>query len=72
MYFIAAKELARQIHHSDLEHGTLYPKMTTLRTISFEIAVVIANHLYDLGLAKLEKPKNIRAHIKNMMFDPTY
>jgi len=72
VFLIAAKELARQIHHSDLEHGTLYPKMTTLRTISFEIAVVIANHLYDLGLAKLEKPKNIRAHIKNMMYDPTY
>jgi len=72
VFLIAAKELARQIHHADLEHGTLYPKMTTLRTISFEIAVVIANHLYDLGLAKLEKPKNIRTHIKNMMYDPTY
>ncbi len=72
VFLIAAAELARQIHHSDLEHGTLYPKMTTLRTISFEIAVSVANHLYDIGLAGLEKPKNIRMHLKNMMYDPSY
>jgi hypothetical protein len=46
--------------------------MTTLRTISFEIAVSVVNHLYDLGLAKAEKPKNIRMYIKNMMYDPSY
>ncbi len=72
VFLIAAAELARQIHTSDLDHGTLYPKMTTLRTISFEIAVSVVNHLYDLGLAKAEKPKNIRMHIKNMMYDPSY
>lgn len=72
VFLIAAAELARQIHTSDLDHGTLYPKMTTLRTISFEIAVSVVNHLYDLGLAKAEKPKNIRMYIKNMMYDPSY
>ena len=72
VFWIAAAELARQIHTSDLDHGTLYPKMTTLRTISFEIAVSVVNHLYDLGLAKAEKPKNIRMYIKNMMYDPSY
>lgn len=72
VFLVAALELARQIHQSDLDNGTLYPKMTTLRTISFEIAVAVANHLYELGLAKAEKPKNIRTHIKNIMYDPTY
>lgn len=72
VFLVAASELARQIHQSDLDHGTLYPKMTTLRTISFEIAVAVANHLYELDLAKAEKPKNMRTHIKNMMYDPTY
>jgi hypothetical protein len=43
-----------------------------LRTISFEIAVAVANHLYEMGLAKAEKPKNIRMFIKNMMYDPSY
>jgi malate dehydrogenase (oxaloacetate-decarboxylating)(NADP+) len=72
VFLVAAAELARQIHASDLETGTLYPRMTSLRTISFEIAVAVAEHLYDLGLGRLEKPKNIRQHIKNMMYDPTY
>ena len=72
VFLIAASELARQINQSDLDQGTVYPKLTNLRTISFEIAVAVSNHLYDLSLAKLEKPKNIRTHIKNMMYDPTY
>ena len=72
VFLVAAAELARQIHQSDLDHGTVYPKLTNLRTISFEIAVAVANHLYDLNLAKLEKPRNLRTHIKNMMYDPSY
>jgi malate dehydrogenase (oxaloacetate-decarboxylating)(NADP+) len=55
VFLVAAAELARQIHQSDLDHGTVYPKLTNLRTISFEIAVAVANHLYDLNLAKLRK-----------------
>ncbi len=71
-FLVAARELARQIHQSDLDAGTLYPKMTSLRTISFEIAVAVATHLYQLDLATLEKPRNLRAHIKSMIYDPTY
>ncbi|HMU05903.1 MAG TPA: malic enzyme-like NAD(P)-binding protein, partial [Saprospiraceae bacterium] len=72
VFLVAAGELARQINHSDLENGTLYPKLTSLRNISFEIAVSVANHLFDIGLATIEPPKNMRMHIKNMMYDPTY
>ncbi len=72
VFLAAAKELSRQIHQSDLDMGNVYPKMTSLRTISFEIAVVVAQHLYDLGLANLDKPVNFRTHIKAMMYDPSY
>ena len=72
VFLVAAAELARQLHESDIERGTLYPKMTSLRTISFEIAVAVANHLYELGLARAEMPKNLRMHIKSIMYDPTY
>jgi malate dehydrogenase (oxaloacetate-decarboxylating)(NADP+) len=71
-FLVAAKELAHQIHQSDIESGSVFPRMTHLRNISFEIAVAGADHLYDLDLARLEKPKNIRAHIKSMLYDPTY
>lgn len=72
VFLIAAAELARQLHTSDLEKGTLFPKMASLRTISFEIAVAVANHLYELGLARAEMPKNLRMYIKSLMYDPTY
>lgn len=72
VFLVAAAELARQLHLSDLEKGTLYPKLSTLRTISFEIAVAVGQHLYDIDLAQAEMPKNLRQHIKSMMYDPTY
>lgn len=72
VFLVAARELSRQIHQSDLDMGNVYPKMTSLRTISFEIAVSVANHLYDTGFAQLPKPLNIRTHIKAMMYDPSY
>jgi len=72
VFLAAAKELSRQIHQSDLDTGNVYPKMTSLRTISFEIAVVVAQHLYDMGLANLERPLNLRTHIKGLMYDPSY
>jgi malate dehydrogenase (oxaloacetate-decarboxylating)(NADP+) len=72
VFLIAAKTLAHQILPSDLESGAVYPKMTNLRHISFEIAVAVANHLYDLGLANAEMPENLRRYIKAMMYDPTY
>jgi malate dehydrogenase (oxaloacetate-decarboxylating)(NADP+) len=72
VFLVAAGELARQINHSDLENGTLYPKLTSLRNISFEIAVSVSNHLFDIGLATIEPPKNMRMYIKSMMYDPTY
>ena len=72
VFLIAAAELARQTNNTDIENGTLYPKLTSLRTISFEIAVSVANHLFELGLAGIEPPKNLRNHIKTIMYDPTY
>jgi malate dehydrogenase (oxaloacetate-decarboxylating)(NADP+) len=72
VFLIAAKTLATQIQKSDIETGSVYPKMTTLRTISFEIAVAVANHIFDLGLSNIEKPENMRRDIKAMVYDPTY
>lgn len=71
-FLVAAESLAKEINPSDLEAGTVFPKLVNLRTISFEIAVDVANHLYELGLAETEQPVNLRAYIKSMMYDPTY
>ncbi len=72
VFLVAAASLAREVNPSDLESGNVYPKMSNLRTISFEIAIDVANHLFDLGLTRIEKPLNVRTLIKSKMYDPTY
>ncbi len=72
VFLVAAKVVAGEIQDSDINSGTIYPKLTLLRDISFKIAVAIANHIYELGIARIQRPDDLEAHIKSLMYDPAY
>jgi malate dehydrogenase (oxaloacetate-decarboxylating)(NADP+) len=72
IFLVAAKELSKQIKSSDFQVGSVYPQLTDLRSISLEIAIAVSSHLYDLGLAQLPRPNDLRKYIQQMMYDPTY
>ena len=72
VFLVAAKVVAAEVEQTDLDNGTIYPKLSLLREISFKIAVAVAHHLYELKLARLDRPENLETHIRNMMYDPAY
>ena len=72
IFLIAARILADQLSEDDLNDGTIYPKMTKLREISLNIAIAVSEYLYDQGLAKTERPGDLRMHISNIMYKPQY
>jgi malate dehydrogenase (oxaloacetate-decarboxylating)(NADP+) len=72
VFMKAAHILADQVTDHDLEMGSVYPDMTVLRAISFKIAMGVAELLFDLGLAKIEKPKDLESYIKGMIFNSKY
>jgi malate dehydrogenase (oxaloacetate-decarboxylating)(NADP+) len=72
IFYKAANALAKCVSEEDLAMGKVYPRMTELREISLEVACVVAEELYNLGLAKKERPSDLKAYIQGMMYDPTY
>lgn len=49
VFLIAARELAACVQDSDLESGSLYPPLDSVREVSLRIAVGITKYAYAKG-----------------------
>jgi len=72
MFLAAARALASQVTEADLAAGAVYPALSEIRTVSAEIAIVVAEQSYAEGSAHLPRPANLREHILAQMYDPSY
>jgi malate dehydrogenase (oxaloacetate-decarboxylating)(NADP+) len=72
MFFTAAKALAQEVDEDDLSRGRIYPPLTDIRKASAAIATRVAETAYSRGLARLERPADLRAHIEKEMYWPEY
>jgi malate dehydrogenase (oxaloacetate-decarboxylating)(NADP+) len=72
MFMTAAKTLASLVSENDLEHGALYPSLHTIRDVSLEIAVAVAEEAYETGNAQAVRPDDLRGTIVAQMYDPHY
>jgi malate dehydrogenase (oxaloacetate-decarboxylating)(NADP+) len=72
MFMQSAKSLAELVTQADLDQGSLYPPLKTVRDVSSHIAAAIAKVAWDRGLTKDPRPADILAFIKSKMYDPRY
>ena len=72
LFLVAAKTLAEEVLPQDLDQGSLYPPLKNIRELSLAIATAVAEKSYELGIAQLEKPENLKEYIQSTMYDPTY
>ncbi|MFT5425657.1 MAG: malate dehydrogenase (oxaloacetate-decarboxylating)(NADP+) [Gammaproteobacteria bacterium] len=72
IFLVAAKTLSELVTDDDLNNGTIYPPLTSIREVSFEIAVAVAEKSYADGNARIERPDDLRKIIKESMYDPNY
>ena len=72
IFMTAAKTLAHIVSPEDIENGSLYPPLTDIRKISLEIAIAVAEKIYDEDLARTERPDDIRKTVSDFMYDPRY
>lgn len=49
MFLIAAQELANYVEQVDLDRGSLYPPLSSIREISMRIAIGVTKCAYDKG-----------------------
>ena len=71
LFLVASKTLAGLVTEENLEKGALYPRLTEIRNISLNIAVAVAEKVYELGISKdKDKPANLKQLIEDYMYDP--
>jgi malate dehydrogenase (oxaloacetate-decarboxylating)(NADP+) len=72
MFLAAARALAAQVKQADLDQGSLYPPLASIRDVSARIAAAVAKVAWDAKLAAARRPRDILAHVRRQMFDPRY
>ena len=72
MLLIAAEGVAEQVTGVDFENGLIYPQVNDIVEVSVNVAVKIANYIFDNGLARVKRPADVRAFLKSKMYIPAY
>lgn len=70
MFLAASRELAELVSEADLEQGSLYPPLSTVREVSVKIGAAVAQYAYDNGLAGNERPADLEAAVREFMYKP--
>jgi len=69
MFLMAAQVLSDLVSDEMLAKGTVFPPLSEIRSVSFEIAVRVASECYKLGIASEVEPKDIKELIKSVQYD---
>ncbi|HEU5180322.1 MAG TPA: NAD-dependent malic enzyme [Candidatus Polarisedimenticolia bacterium] len=71
LFLEAARTLARLVSREDLEQGSLYPPLASIRRISLNLAVNVAEKAYAMKLARAGRPRSLRKTIAAYMYEPS-
>ncbi len=72
MFMAAARALANLVTQADLDQGSLYPPLGSIREVSAQIGATVAAVAYSRGLAGVPRPADLLAHVKAQMYEPRY
>lgn len=72
MFLASAKALAAETSAADLQRGSIYPPLKTIRNVSATIAASVATVIFDRGLADLPRPDDIPSFIREGIYEPVY
>jgi malate dehydrogenase (oxaloacetate-decarboxylating)(NADP+) len=72
MFIAAARGVAEQVTASDLDAGLIYPPISAILRTELLAAERIAAVVFEQGLASIERPKELAAHIAAQTYVPRY
>jgi len=72
MFIVAAKAVAEQVSDESLDKGLIYPPQSRIFEASMHVAASVAEYIFDHGLARVERPADLVAHIKSAAYAPAY
>ena len=72
MFLKAAESLAAQVTEQDLAVNLIYPPMANIREASIEVAVHVAELIFDRGLARVPRPADVASFVRAKVYEPAY
>ncbi len=72
MFIVAAQAVAEQVTEENLSLGLIYPPQSHMLKASVHVAERIAAYIFDQGLARTPRPKDIGALIRDHVYRPAY
>ena len=72
MFLCAAESLAGQTTQANFDVGLIYPPINTIYTTSVKVAIDVARHIFDAGLAREDRPADIAEFVRSQVYDPAF
>lgn len=72
MFIVAAEAVAEQVTDENLSMGLIYPPQSHILDASLHVAERIATFIFDQGLARVKRPGDIGALIRDRAYQPIY
>jgi malate dehydrogenase (oxaloacetate-decarboxylating)(NADP+) len=72
MFIVAAQAIAEQVSEENLSVGLIYPPQSHIFEASVHVAERIAAYIFDQGLARAPRPKDVEALIRAHVYRPVY
>jgi malate dehydrogenase (oxaloacetate-decarboxylating)(NADP+) len=72
MFIIAAQAVVEQVTNENLASGLIYPPQSRILEASLHVAERIAGFIFDQGLARVPRPDNVGALIRERAYCPVY
>jgi len=67
---VAGIAVADSVTAEEISSGKVYPSLDALTTVSLDVAAKVAEKAFEMDLAQIEKPKNIKSFLKDAMWHP--
>ncbi|MGC2321331.1 MAG: hypothetical protein WA463_01750, partial [Terriglobales bacterium] len=72
MFIEAAHAVADQVTAEQLKLGMLFPPQSNILETEIQTAARVAKLVFDSGLARVERPKDMVAFIREHVYRPEY
>ncbi|HEY1472322.1 MAG TPA: malic enzyme-like NAD(P)-binding protein, partial [Candidatus Acidoferrum sp.] len=72
LFIEAAQAVADQVPSDLLNQGCLYPLQSNILETEIQTAARVAKLVFDLGLARVERPTDMVAFIRKHVYKPEY
>jgi len=72
LFVAAAEAVAEQVTEENYAKGLIYPLINDILKVSYNVAIKVAEKIFESGLAGIKKPKDLGTFIKSKMYEPKY